>query len=379
MAEQRAGEKPRGGIFGLGGGAAAQPVFLTGVGLRCALGLSALQAAMLVRARMGEPRATRFKDKRGRHVGLHAAAGLPADLQGCDRMIALGAPALRAAVEEGAASSGWPMFLAVPEKGRPDDDARLDGGMVAALSEASGVPLDTARSRIFRAGHAGGAFAVAAAVEELSKGAQAVIVGGVDSYHHPEVLAWLDEECRLHAMDAENGFVPGEAGAFLVLTSKLAAVAGRAKEARGSGADVGHASRGGAPVLLRRAVVGQEETVLADEANIGAAMTGLLRELAAAAPGERLAWSLTDVNGERHRVREWALASGRGVFAEEAVHDRPAEDLGDLGAASGAALAALACALFRVGGAPKSTACVAVASEGAERGAFLLSFEGAGR
>src|SRR5262245_35726071 len=118
------------------------PTFVSSVGMRCPLGLSALHAAMLLRARRGEPRATRFLDKRNRFIGVSMAPGLRGDLHGYDRMLALAAPALRAAVPADTASASWPLLLAVPEKGRPDDDARFDGAIVQALAEASGVAVD---------------------------------------------------------------------------------------------------------------------------------------------------------------------------------------------------------------------------------------------
>jgi 3-oxoacyl-[acyl-carrier-protein] synthase I len=345
------------------------PALVTGTSARCPLGLSALQAAMLVRARRGEPRATRFLDKRRRFAGASTTPGLRGDLHGFDRLIALAAPALRAAVAGGAPSAAWPLLLAVPERGRPDDDARLDGAIVQALSEASGVAIDAARSGTVRAGHAGFALALAAALDDIGRGAPAVVVGAVDSYYHPDVLAWLDEEHRLHALDAENGFVPGEGAAFVVLTPALARP-GRKEAPRES-----HVP----PVLLRRVETGREDTVATGDPNIGRAMTAVLRDLAVSSPGGKLAWSLTDVNGERHRVREWELAAGRGAFADDAVHQRPTGELGDLGAASGGVMAAIACALLRAGAAPRPCVCVALASDGPERGAFLLSFEGAAR
>lgn len=362
------------------------PAFVTGVGVRTTLGLSALHAAMLVRAKRGEPRSTRFIDKRRRFIGVHMAPGIRGDLHGLDRMLALAAPALRAAVPRGegeSPSATWPLLLAVPEAGRPDDDPRFAVEIVQILSESSGVAVHGSRSRTFRAGHAGTAMALVAALDELNKGAPAVIVGAVDSYHHPEVLAWLDAECRLHALDAENGFVPGEGAGFLLLTPRLAkntkgkdALARETREARAA-REAREARE--APVLLRRVEVGVEETVLNDEANVGKAMTGILRDLALSAPGEKLAWSLTDVNGERHRVREWDLAAGRGAFAGDAVHQRPADELGDLGAASGAVFAGLAIELARAGAAARGSVCVGLSSDGPERGAFLMSFEGAAR
>lgn len=361
------------------------PAFVTGVGVRASLGLSGLHAAMLVRARRGEPRETRFLDKRSRHVGVHRALGPKSDVHGVPRMVALAAPALRASVPLGEAGgpSAYTLFLAVPEAGRPDDDPRYSGEIVAMIGEAAGVPIDASRSRAIRAGHAGTAFALEAALDEIQRGAQTVLVGAVDSYYHPDVLAWLDEECRLHSIDAENGFIPGEGAAFLRLTASLSrtnksrdALARESREERLS-REAREARE--APALLRRVETGREETVTSDAPNIGAAMTGILRDLASSAPNGKLAWSLTDVNGERHRVREWGLAAGRGAFSDDAVHHRPADELGDLGAASGAVLAGLAVELSRAGAAPKSHAVVALASDGVERGAFLLSFEGAAR
>lgn len=353
------------------------PAFVTGVGVRCALGLSALHTAMLVRARRGEPRSTRFFDKRQRFIGACTTPGLRENLHGVDRLLGLAAPALRAAVPGDAPSATWPLFLAVPERGRPDDDARLDGAFVPALAEASGVALDEKRSRTFRAGHAGTALALAAALDEIARGAPAVVVGGVDSYYHPEVLAWLDEECRLHALDAENGFVPGEGAGFLVLAPRLAPKPAQRPSHEPRAKDAPRDA--GSPALLRRVEVGREESVLGDAPNTGRAMTRIVQDLALSAPGGKLAWALTDVNGERHRMREWELAAGRGAFTDSAIHQRAVDDLGDLGAASGGVLGALACELFRTGAAPASAACIALSSDGPERGAFLLSFEGAAR
>jgi len=340
-----------------------QPAVVS-VAARGPLGLSSLQVAMCARARKAEPRSTHFVDKRGRFVGACTTPGLPDALVGYDRLIALAAPALRAAAKEPALAP-LPLVLALPERGRPDDDARCEHAIVPALGAASGVVLDEARSRTIRAGHAGVAIALAAALDELARGARAVLVGGVDSYVHPEVLSWLDHECRLHALDAENGFIPSEGAAFLRLERRAAAPA-----------EVADARAQRALARLVRVEIGREESVISGAPNTALAMTRILARLAAAAPGAAISWALTDVNGERHRVREWDLVSMRGSLAEGAIHDRLVDDLGDMGAASGAMLGAVVCELFQSGGAPSAMACVALHAEGPERGAFLLAAEG---
>jgi 3-oxoacyl-[acyl-carrier-protein] synthase I len=325
---------------------------VTGTGARCPLGLSSLQATMCTRARKAEPRSTAFRDKRGRFIGASTTPGLLRDCHGPDRLLALASPALREAAGAPPARA-WPLFLALPEPGRPDDDSQLDGAIVQALSRESGVALDERLSRTIRAGHAGFAFALAEAVSLLSHGADDVLVGGADSYYHPDVLASLDRECRLHALGAEDGFVPSEGAAFLRLSRRAP---GGAELAR-----------------LVHVETGREETVLSGQPNTASTMTRLLARAAAASSGGKLGWVLPDVNGERHRVREWALATRRGSLADGCVEERLASELGDMGAALGATLAVLACELFRASGAPRGEACIALHAEGAERAVFLLA------
>jgi 3-oxoacyl-[acyl-carrier-protein] synthase I len=343
--------------------AAYPPAAITSIAARGPLGLSSLQVAMCVRARKAEPRSTQFVDKRGRFVGMCTTPGLRSDLHGYERLIALAAPALRAAAPKEPGASPLPLVLAVPEPGRPDDDPRLDHAILLAVAQASGVALDVGRSRTIRAGHAGAAFALAAALEELGRGAAAVLVGGVDSYYHPEVIAWLDEECRLHALDAENGFVPSEGAAFLLLERWAQGKAPR--------------TPGSTPIArLERVEIGREESVLSHAPNSALTMTRIIARIASSVPGGQIRWTLSDVNGERHRGREWDLVSLRGSLAEGVVQDRMVDDLGDMGAAIGPMLGVIACELFRTGGAPGASVCVALHAEGAERGAFLLSREG---
>lgn len=328
---------------------------VTGSGARCPLGLSALQATMCTRARKAEPRSTAFRDKRGRFIGASTTPGLAADFHGPERLLALASPALREAASGAPLTRALPLFLALPEPGRPDDESQLDGAIVQALSRQSGVALDERRSRTIRAGHAGFGLALAEAVSLLSHGADDVLVGGADSYYHPEVLAFLDRECRLHALGAEDGFVPSEGAAFLRLSRRAPA--------------------GSELARLVHVEAGREETVLSGQPNVAATMTKLLARAAAASPAGKLGWVLPDVNGERHRVREWVLATRRGSLADGCVEERLAAELGDMGAALGATLAVIACELFRAAGAPHGEACIALHAEGAERAVFLLASE----
>lgn len=327
------------------------------VAARAAVGLTATQVALCARARRLEPRSSAFVDARGRSVGLCTAGGLEPSLVGYDRLAALAAAALDDLARARWASS-VPLLLAVPEPGRPDDDPRLDGAILAELAARVPAPIDLAASRVVRAGHAGGAVAVELAVGLLAAGAPGVVVGGVDSYHHPEVLRWLDSDGRLHALDVDGGFIPSEGAAFLWL--------GPAPVEHGGGA------RGPSRRVALAGVATAREGSVADESpNVAEAMTSIVHRLVDGA-AQPVGWIVSDVNGERHRVREWALVQIRAAFAPEAVHTRGPDDLGDVGAASGALFAAIATASWRTGAAPAPSALVALHAEGTERGVLLL-------
>lgn len=324
---------------------------------------------MCARAKKAEPRSTRLRDKRDREIGACLTPGLPEDFYGYERLLAIAAPALREAAL-GADFEGrpLPMVLALSEPGRPDDHARLNREILADLAAASGVAIEMDRSLVVRAGHAAGALALEAAVGMLSSGAQWVIWGGADTYYHPDTLRWLDEECRLHALDAENGFVPSEGAAFMILSRAGLRLSGGQSNTTGNS---GNANK--LPVGAVRFVQGgREETVTTGEPNVARAMTQLLRRAADSSREGAIKWVLNDINGERHRVREWTLAALRGSLAEGVIEDRLVEDLGDMGAAIGPMLGSIACSLWRAGCAPASSAVVALSSEGVERGVFVL-------
>src|SRR5689334_17953235 len=118
----------------------ALPVLIVGVGARGTLGLTALQVAMCGRAQKLDVWLTRFEDRWKHSIGAARARFLPDELHGFDRLVALGAPALREAAS--ALPGPMPLYLAVAEAGRPDDDPRMGPELVAALAQASGVAID---------------------------------------------------------------------------------------------------------------------------------------------------------------------------------------------------------------------------------------------
>lgn len=349
---------PRGAARGAG-------VPIVAAGARGPLGLTALEVAMCARAQKLDVWPTRFEDRWRFRIGASRARYLPDDLHGFDRLVALGAPALREAA--GAIAGPVPLYLAIAEPGRPDDDPRMGPELIAALARASGVAIDVERSVVVRSGHAGGGMALELAMLRMRDAGLAdrpsvVVVGGLDSYYHGDVLRWLDEERRLHSQGAVDGFFPGEGAAFVV-------VAASAEEAQKAGPALA------APIAtIAAAASGREETIGTEEPNIAVAMTRAVRSAAEGARGAPIAWVLSDVNGERHRVDEWSKVTirSRDLFVEDVRHDRLPAMMGDLGAASGPMALAIAATWLRTGAAPAPRALVALHADGQDRAVTVI-------
>jgi 3-oxoacyl-[acyl-carrier-protein] synthase-1 len=195
------------------------------------------------------------------------------------------------------------------------------------------------RTTYLPGGSAAALLALDGAVRRLRRGeCRRAVVGGVDSWLDRGTLAWLDGARRLKTAEVQDGFIPGEAAAFVVVERAAdAARRGRAPYARCS------------DVFTAR----EANTIEVDTVCTAQALTDCLRPAVADLRGQgdrantaRTARAvLCDLNGESYRSTEWAYALTR-VFGAESppppVLLHPADCVGDVGAASGALLLAAA-------------------------------------
>lgn len=341
-------------------------VVVCGVGARTPSGSTALQVAMTIRAGRFRPRESHMVDRKGQPIVSCRVAAIPDVVFGLERLVALAAPPLAMAAQPWIAQAEAsrnlapiPVVCALPAESTPGFDRRLPRNFLPALTEASGLPIDSARSKLVFRGRGGGAEAFALALERVRSGHDpAILVGGVDSYHEPDTLEALDAALRLHGPECENGFVPGEGAAFVMLTHRSRA-SSLPKSAQ-----------------LFGAVVEQEPRPFgAAKPTHGLGMTLALRNGSAplGRAARRIGWVMNDVLGERHRVDEWTLARTRAfeVFQPDYVQEELLAVTGDLGAASAALLFASACVRYQVGAAPSDCFAVAVHSDGPERGVIV--------
>jgi 3-oxoacyl-[acyl-carrier-protein] synthase-1 len=333
---------------------------VVGMGARGPLGLSVLQVAMGLRSGLFAPRSIKLVDKHDEPIGIGITGGIGETVHGLNRFVVLAAPTFSEAVADlpetlaPTEEQPLPVLLCLPEPGRPDHEERFEGEIIAMIAERSGVALDADRSEVIQRGQPGFAFAVERARDLLDGGTKAVAIAGVDSYYHPDVLRWLDESYRLESLEAEDGFIPSEAAACIVLT--------RGKKSKTAGAIVDVAT-------------GTEPSVTSDEANVAEAMTKILADLTARR-GAPFTWAISDINGERERGNEWDKAAFR-ILDPESRFDKWVWEMGDVGAATGPLFTAVGLQLCALGAAPQPTGVVALHAEGPDRGAVVFRGTGA--
>jgi len=251
----------------------------------------------------------------------------------------------------------------------PADAARM--GLFLALPAGAGLGLEhrdeiayhfhnhaerdlLPHFRIAFGGHAaalGLAEEAAALVRDRRLGLAAI--GAADSWLFRPRLEAADRGWRLLSGRNPDGFQPGEAAAFFLL------------EAGGEAA-----RRGVAPLAAVRSFASGRFEAAGGLPNTGAELAALIERVL---PAGGAPLFVCDLNGESARTKEWAWAvsrMGRRLEGELAL-EHPASALGDVGAASGAVLVALAVQWMATKHLGRS-AVVWAASDDGERRALAL-------
>ena len=345
---------------------------IVAVGARSPIGLTALPPTPAARAQKREVRPSTLRDRREALVGLVYSRFLPEDLHGAERMIRLAGPALAEAAMT--LAEPVPLFLGLAGPERPDLPAGAEIELARRIVASSGARVDAARIEVFRAGHASFAVALEAAERAFAAGLPAALVGSVDSYVHPQAIAWLDEALRLHATSIDDGIIPSEGAAFALV------LAARPREAAGLFGPVTPSPM----AIIRHVGTGNDLTATDPEGPIaGLVSTEIVQRALAAMSGPidvgstpraaGPAWLMTDID-EAHRITEWSRVELRCKPLSEAIeHTRLPERFGDTGAATGALGVAYACRSFSLGSAPRGDVLIALASDGPPRGVIVLS------
>lgn len=348
-----------------------EPITIAAAGAISPIGLSLPETAVSARARLARLREIEWRDRRREPfiVGTVPEDGLPglapgllaSDLQYREaRMLRLA----HVAIEEVLAGlpddvAPIPLLLGLPEHHttQPIDPGCFLGSLIVQTQ----APIDAAASVAVAKGRAAGLIAFKQAAARLSRGdCELMLVGGVDSLVDLYVLGTLDLQGRVRNEVNSDGFTPSEGAAFLLLCTQATA------RARGFE---------GKTLVLGCALAREPGHLYGDDPYLGEGLATAVSALLSETPPPRpIGCVYSSFNGERYWGREWGVARLRNArsFAEDHQMEHPAECFGDLGAAHGPMLAALA-AHGLAGGYRRSPCLVYASSDYGERGAALLA------
>lgn len=242
------------------------------------------------------------------------------------------------------------MILVMPE----GCDWSQDLAFITQLMAAAGLQPDQPNCYLLSLGRAGFPQALDIAGDLLrDNGVEQVIVGGVDSYLHDQILADLDGEDRVLAQGVRDGFAPAEGAGFCVVT-----------QSRPTGNTAVRLSGIGHGVESGHCLTALPSTAAGLSTAIGQAMGESDR---------RVDILYASLNGERYYAHEWAQVCIRNqpALGNALAVQHPAELMGDVGAASGIIQCALAATRMQADPSLRD-ALLILASEKASRAALYL-------
>ena len=315
------------------------PVHIVGSGAVCAIGLNVRQIWAAARAGLSRTASSSVHDRHFEPITMALlpedvfeplSANIktlpPGDAQG--RMLRLALPAFRDAIGLAPQVASVAVFVGLPEPPLVPQPAS-ETAWLEALVSAGAFSVDLGSSKVFPMGRASFFFALQAALNYLGEGRQrTVIVGAVDTFLQLRRLAELDAEERLLGERRMNGFIPGEGAAFVVLTNNRAndGLPSTLIAGLGTAMDEGHR--------------------YSDKPDKGEGLANAIEAMRATmatprAPAEVI---FAGLNGEGENGKEWGVAQlrHRDLLSPEAMLEHPADRFGDVGAAAGAMLMALA-------------------------------------
>lgn len=336
---------------------------IVALGARTAVGLRPETAAAAIRAGISRVQEHPYLvDAHGEPLRAAYDTGLDEGLSSPERMLALAEHCLHqlAASLPLRGELAVPLLLSTPEP-RPGFAAVDEQHLERVLTRAYGS-LRIHSVRTASRGHAGGLEAIHQAAQLVSSTTHhACVVGGAESWLDPHALAWLSSRRRLPVADARSAFFPGEGACFALVLS--------------------HAARRslGVPSLATirgSGVATERSSLLSGLDNLAHGLTAAVRDACASLGGAAglIDDIYCDLNGESYRAQEWGLAILRthAWLRDPAGHITPADRWGDLGAATGTALAMLPIAAWQRGYDRGPLALLFAGSDAGRRAAVVL-------
>ena len=309
-----------------------QPVEITATGMITPVGANAEMTAASVRSGISTYQESAILNKQFNPMILSLVAddALPeledelkqqALTSRQQRMLRLATPAIQQLAEK--LDSPVPLMLCGPEK-LPDRHSVVSDKFLKQLMVQSKAPIDLENSYVFPHGRAGGFYALEAAMQLLESGSHSqVMVGGVDSFLDLYLLATLDSENRILAEGVMDAFAPGEAAAFLLLKQ---------------------ADNDSMVKLYPPGLADEPGHRYSQQPYKGEGLANAVEEALLNVQGASIKTVFASFNGENFNAKEWGVAAIRNQKNLDSDFNiiHPADCYGDIGAATGPVLMALA-------------------------------------
>lgn len=336
----------------------AAPLGILGAGMVTSVGFTAAASCAAIRAGIDNFTETRFINQSGEWI-LGSAVPLDEPLRDRATLLRLLTGAVRDCLQGAgdAPVAEMPVLLCTAE---PDRPGVVDGDALRLFHEVQGelgVRFHE-KSRIISEGRISGVRALAYARHLVyEQNFFHVLVAGVDSYLTAATLRSFEDRYRLLTAGNSDGFIPGEAGAA-VLVGRPAAKGVGGVACLGLG--FGHEAAG----------VESEEPLRAD---------GLVQAINAAFADAELGmddmdFRLTDNAGEQYYFKEGTLAVARAFGELKSEFDiwHPADCIGEVAAAALPCMLGVACAAAEKGYAPGNTILCHLGNDDGARAALVL-------
>ncbi len=339
----------------------AKPLAITSVGMITGVGLNAPASCAAIRCAIDNFQETGFMDNGGEWI-MGCEVPLEKPWRGKTKLIKMAAAAIKECLtnNKNLDPKATPLLLCLSEherKGRVIDD---DNQFFLDLEAELGLVFHE-KSRIFPMGHVAVAVALNHArqlFQELQ--IRHVLIAATDSLLVAPTLSHYEENERLKTSNNSNGFIPGEAGAALVVEPIYAK---QEPQLICHGLGFG----------IEKAHIDSEEPLRAD--GLTAAIKDSLKD---AVCGESiLDFKITDISGEQYHFKEASLAfsridrSKRGEF--ETWH--PAEYIGEVGSATGLVMLAILTKACEKGYSKGHNTLAHMGNDDGKRSAIIFSWQ----
>ncbi|MEW8507768.1 MAG: hypothetical protein AB2598_13800 [Candidatus Thiodiazotropha sp.] len=297
------------------------PLAITASGMVTGIGLSSPATCAAIRCAIDNFQETRFMDSGGEWI-LGCEVPMDEPCQGEAKLIKMAAAAVNEVLKskQDIELQQAPLLLCLSEHSRPGRIINDDAQLFLDLQEELGFEFSD-QSLVIAAGHVSIAIAFKHARDLIyQQGYKHVLVAASDSMLVAPTLAYYEEKERLLTSNNSNGFIPGEAGAALLVES-------------GVGATDNILYCDGLGFAIETAHIDSEEPLRAD--GLTAAINESLND-ADCEMGD-LSFRITDISGEQYYFKEASLALSRTLRQRKEEFDiwHPADCVGEVGSAQG--------------------------------------------